>query len=216
MPLTEVHLHGSLARFGGPFSLDIVTPAEAVRALFQVDGFREAIAEGEFRVLAGSREVDEDGLRMTIGSAGRVDIHPVAAGGKSNGVGKVIIGAALMVVAIYAAPVAVAAAGGGTVAGTGMGATAFTVAGIGLEVTYANIAMFGASMILGGIAQALTPVPGVQDFGQFESADQRASFLFNGPVNTTEQGGPVPLIIGRAIVGSRVISAGMTAERIEA
>jgi predicted phage tail protein len=38
-----------------------------------------------------------------------------------------------------------------------------------------------------------------------------ASYLFNGPVNTTEQGNPVPVLYGRLIVGSQVVSASVCA-----
>ncbi len=38
------------------------------------------------------------------------------------------------------------------------------------------------------------------------------SYTFNGPINTTAQGNPVPLGYGRMIVGSAVISAGITAD----
>jgi len=209
MPKTPVHLHGSLVRFGGPFHLEIMTPIEAVRALCQIDGFREAILEGEFRVAVGGRDADLDRVRMTLGKADRIDIHPVAAGGKREGVGKAVLGAALMVAAFSLAGPAVPG-----VAASGLGAPAFEAASIGLTISYGHIALFGASTLLGGLIQALTPMPAIGDLTQFESADQRPSFLFNGPVNTTEQGGPVPWIFGRCWVGCRVVSAGLTAERI--
>ena len=231
----EIVLHGELARFGGPFLMEVETAAEAVRALFQVRGFRAAISEGEYRMVAGDRDLSEETLGFRLGRAARLDIFPVATGAKQGGVGKVIAGIVIAIAAVYTGGAAAAAAGaaagsgaaaGGAAAGgaaaasaaaagtataTWAGTTAFTIAGS--AITYGNIAMFGVSMVLGGISQMLSSSVGV-DTGGFESADQRASYLFNGPVNTTEQGGPVPLIFGRAIVGSKVISAGLTAERI--
>ncbi|MNL81044.1 Bacteriophage lambda tail assembly protein I [compost metagenome] len=45
-----------------------------------------------------------------------------------------------------------------------------------------------------------------------DGPENGASYNFNGPVNTTAQGNPVPLLYGRMIVGSSVISAGIYAE----
>lgn len=44
--------------------------------------------------------------------------------------------------------------------------------------------------------------------------DQKPSFIYNGPVNTAEQGLPVPLVYGTMRVGSVVVSAGIVAEEI--
>lgn len=45
-----------------------------------------------------------------------------------------------------------------------------------------------------------------------DSPDNSASYSFAGPVNTEAQGNPVPVVYGRMIVGSAVISAGIDAE----
>jgi len=41
-----------------------------------------------------------------------------------------------------------------------------------------------------------------------------SSYVFNGAVNTTAQGHPVPVGYGRMIVGSAVISAGIDVDEI--
>jgi len=41
------------------------------------------------------------------------------------------------------------------------------------------------------------------------------SYMFNGALNSNEQGGPVPLIYGQARVGSIVISSAITSEEME-
>jgi predicted phage tail protein len=67
----------------------------------------------------------------------------------------------------------------------------------------------GYGMIVGGVVQMLTPVPkGTKN----KSVDNEPSYVFNGAVNTQAQGNPVPLLYGRMIVGSAVISAGINAE----
>jgi len=62
---------------------------------------------------------------------------------------------------------------------------------------------FGASLVLGGLAQMLAKNP--------QKPNDSASYLFNGPVNTTEQGNAVPVLYGRLIIGSQVISASLSA-----
>ena len=70
----------------------------------------------------------------------------------------------------------------------------------------------GASLVLGGISQLLVPVPKVS--GPQERPENKPSYLFNGAVNTTEQGQPIPLLYGELIVGSAVVSAGLTDKEI--
>lgn len=68
----------------------------------------------------------------------------------------------------------------------------------------------GISMVAGGVMQMLSPQPtGLSTSGS--SVNNGASYNFNGPVNTTVQGNPVPLLYGKMIVGSAVISAGIYA-----
>ncbi|MFP2768022.1 hypothetical protein [Oceanisphaera sp. KMM 10153] len=101
---------------------------------------------------------------------------------------------------------AVAGAGGALDAFAGFTLTlvAFMVGGPGLAATVA-----GGQMV----TNMTTPVAAA-DYANRERPDQRPSFLFDGPVNTSTQGLPVPIICGRVKSGSVVISAGMTAEQI--
>ena len=41
--------------------------------------------------------------------------------------------------------------------------------------------------------------------------DNKPSYAFDGPLNTTAQGNPVPLAYGKILAGSQVISAGLEA-----
>jgi predicted phage tail protein len=65
-------------------------------------------------------------------------------------------------------------------------------------------------MIAGGVIQLLTPQPKASK--NKDRPDNAASYVFNGAVNTQAQGNPVPLLYGRMIVGSAVVSAGINAE----
>lgn len=60
----------------------------------------------------------------------------------------------------------------------------------------------GVGMVLGAIATMLMSPSDDKD-----EDDGRKSYYFNGAVNTTEQGNPVPLVFGRCRVGSAVISS---------
>jgi predicted phage tail protein len=67
----------------------------------------------------------------------------------------------------------------------------------------------GASVALGGVMQMLSPqTAGLAGTGP----DNGTSYYFNGPVNSSAQGEPVPLVYGRMRVGSKVISAGIYAQ----
>jgi predicted phage tail protein len=70
----------------------------------------------------------------------------------------------------------------------------------------------GIAMAIGGVVQMLTPLP--KSPNQEDRPDNKPSYIFNGAVNTTAQGYPVPVGYGRMIVGSAVISAGITTDEV--
>jgi predicted phage tail protein len=59
---------------------------------------------------------------------------------------------------------------------------------------------------LNGIAQAISPQPGLNDL---DESVQLESFSFSNVVNTSRQGLPVPIAYGRVFVGSAVISSNL-------
>jgi predicted phage tail protein len=65
---------------------------------------------------------------------------------------------------------------------------------------------------LGGVAQMLAPQPASNE--PSERPENQPSYTFNGAVNTTAQGQPVPLGYGRLVVGSAVISAGIDVDQV--
>lgn len=204
--LKRVHLYGEMAeRFGPQFELEVGSLKDVVRALgAQLDGFRDYIVQGHFRVVAG-KSLD-NGIQLGIEQAefntGRRDFHivPVVKGAKRGGIGKIIAGVLLAVVAWWVAPALIPAGFMG-------GAGSLTIAGF----SPSTIAMFGVSLALAGSSQLLTPKQKKQ---VSTSPEEKPSFVFNGAVNTTEQGGCVPLIYGRTMVGSAVISAGLTTDDV--
>ncbi|MCO5090879.1 tail assembly protein [Bosea sp. (in: a-proteobacteria)] len=204
--LKRVHLYGEMAeRFGPEFMLDVGSLRDVARALgVQLDGFRQYIAEGLFRVVAGPSlndgiELGEDQIEFNVGNR---DIHivPVVKGAKRGGLGKVIAGVLLMAVAWWIAPALIPA---GFMGSTG----SLTILGFNAN----SVAMFGVAMALSGASQMLTPKQKKQ---QNTSPEEKPSFVFNSAVNTTEQGGCVPLIYGRVMVGSTVVSAGLSTDDV--
>lgn len=210
--MKTIHLHGSLKeQFGGPFRLDVRSPGEAITALTtQLPGLRHALAPMRVKVIRG-REVDNgwemDLDQLSFMGGKHYHIVPVIHGAGGGSAGKVIAGVALIAIAVVA-PYALGLGAYATGAAFSIGTS--LAAGTGLGFTFGSIALMGGALILSGVAMALSPAPKATSAAEREAPDERPSFVFNGPVNTAEQGGPVPLVYGRHIVGSHVISAGLS------
>lgn len=71
----------------------------------------------------------------------------------------------------------------------------------------------GVSMMISGAIELLTPKPNLDKMEQKENKN-KTSYFFDGPVNTTMQGVPVQLVYGRMLIGSHVISAGMSVDQL--
>lgn len=213
----DVYVHGALGRtFGRHFRLDVASPAEAVRALLTLrPGIRAGIRAGLWRVIVGTPHISNGigGDQLTM-SMGRQPLHLVPAtrprgGGDDASIGKIIVGVIIIGVAIAMSPFTF----GGSVAF----AAAMAEAGA-LGITYGAVAMVGVSMVLAGVAGLLAPRVeprgGPVDATERARPEDRPSFLFNGVTNNTQQGGPVPIVCGRHLVGSVVVSAGIATEDI--
>jgi predicted phage tail protein len=206
--LREVRLYGPLrARFGRSHWLAVESPAEAVHALCMLlAGFREALLSHNgpgYRVLVGEGRATqartEDTLQLGAGSAAVIRLAPVLHGNKRGGALGIVAGIALLVAAPWL----------GSVIGGAMGSMSAGLA-VGSLVT-SGAAMLGKAMILGGVMQLLSP----QRKGSGSAAPRETSYTFNGPVNVTSPGGPVPLIFGRMIVGSIVVSSGISTDEYQ-
>lgn len=197
--MRRVILHGRLRkRFGPEFRLDVATCGEAIRGIgVQVKGFLEVLKEGSYEVVRGKRAT---GMRLAEGdinafNLGNADLHliPVTAGSKKNGGGlKMILGVALVGIAIFAS--------GGTLAAP--------LAGLSGSM-WGTVAMMGVGMALTGASQMMAKKETSKDETKKED-----SFAFSGPGNATEQGNAVPLIYGRVMTGSIPASLGVDVEDI--
>jgi len=76
--------------------------------------------------------------------------------------------------------------------------------------TWAISALASTGMMLAtmGIVEMMMP-------DDPDSIDEKKSTLFNGPVNTTKSGVPVPIAYGQTIVGGAVVNFGFTRSRIK-
>lgn len=189
--LREVRLYGHLGmRFGRVHRFDVASPAEAVAALrANFAGFEaHVLAHNEpgYRVLVGQRGLRREQLALPAGGGEPIRIVPVIAGAKRGGIGQIILGAVLIV-------------------------ASFVVFAVGGPVWLSKgLFQAGVASILGGVVQLLTPQPP----GPRERPENQPSYFFDGAVNTTAQGQPVPVLFGRLVVGSAVISSGINAEEI--
>lgn len=188
--MITVRLYGHLAKkFGRTHQFEVRTPREAVRALCaNFPGFRGHVLqhnEPGYHVRVGKEYRDEEGLEYPASE----EIKIVPAVGGASAVGRIILGAAL----IFFAPMAA----GWVFANTAM---------VGLATGIATFApQIGMALVLGGVSQLLFSPPQAQSV---ERPENKPSFAFDGPVNTMQQGNPVPICYGELIVGSQVISAG--------
>lgn len=233
--MREVKLYGALAKFVGQrqFVAEISSAGEAIRMLLaNFPGLERHMADQHYKVIVDNYESDLEELNYPASQT--IKIVPVL-GGAGGGTGKILAGVGLVAAAILLAPV------GGGFMGLGAGAfssttgTALVSAGatsFGMTAALATasvaIGSIGTALILGGVAQLLTPTPQIGDFGpasvggsgsrntstQATELDPQESYSFSGIQNTSRQGLPVPVVYGETIVGSVVISAGIDTDDI--
>lgn len=190
--LRTIRLYGRLgAEFGRVHRLAVASPAEAVRALMATKpGFEKFLMNAKdmglgFAVFIGKRNLGEQELHTPAGDD--IRIAPVILGAKSGWM-QIILGVVIIVVSMVI--------------------DYFTFGAFGEATGYQTYYM-GITMIIGGIIQLLMPAPkGVQSQ---DALNNLPSYVFNGSVNTTAQGYPVPLLYGKAYTGSAVLSAGIFA-----
>jgi predicted phage tail protein len=98
----------------------------------------------------------------------------------------------------------------GVFLGPGISALGITGLGILSAGVAAVVTALGVSLLLGGVAQLLFGPSNPAKAASGEKADHLPSYLFSGQTNTMRQGGPVPILYGKMIVGSQMASAALT------
>lgn len=186
---TTVKLHGWVGKkYGKTFKMSVHTPAQAISLLkANFKDFANDIIKfnGGYRVHVGKESVEIDRLKNISGNK-TIHIVPVVAG-SGKGVGQLISGIALMAVAYF---------------------VPFSAPWIGQALF-----SFGTSLVIGGVMQMITPTLKTNAFDS-ERPDNKPSYSFNGPVNTVGQGNPVSVLYGKLLIGSQVISAGLSTRQI--
>lgn len=200
--IRKIRLKGELGkRFGKVHKLAVKTPAEAIRALCVLKkGFKEFLLNSEkhgiaYRFLVQKQELSEKEPKefyLQHGKQTEFHLIPVIRGAKNSGLFSIIMGVALVGLAF----VNPAVLGLSTISS-------------GIFAGFATMPLLmGGAFILTGVSQLLTPTPKAQS--PQEKPENKPSYIFNGAVNTIQQGQPIPLLYGELIVGSAVVSAGLT------
>lgn len=190
-PLKTIRLYGVLgATFGRVHRLAVETRQEAIKALsVTLPGFEKFLLTSKARgltyaVFDGKRNLVHDELDFIV--ADEIRIAPVLIGSKQAGIFQTILGAVLLIASIWNPGALIPAK------------------------ALLTVGAMGASMMLGGVMQMLTPVQG--GISMRQSPDNKPSYAFGGPVNSIAQGNPVPILYGRRRIGGAIISAGIYAE----
>ena len=204
--LRKVKLYGELADFVGYKELDAVINSTADAIRFLVTNFPKLeahMADRYYKVLVDDYEIGEEDIHNPIGQSD-ISIVPVITG--SGGVGKTLLGVAMIGIAIAAPGAGFMAGGGLGFAGAGAMAGKFSMA--------AMKGNFGIALTLMGVSEMLFPIPKRQDFNDEE--DPRISFNFSGVQNTSRAGTSHPICYGEIVCGSVVISAGIDTNQVTA
>ena len=216
--LKVVKVYGALRKRLGQcrFEFDVTTPAQAIKALcvnfpgldkWLIDSEQDGVA---YRVAVSKEKATEENvapLLMPFSDREVFSITPVVAGA-GGGLGRTLLGVALIAVAI-ANPVV--GFGGGGAAGFGIVTGATATFGASLAAAAGTL---GIGLVLSGVAEMLSPQPSLDS--TLDEAVQLESFTFSNVVNTSRQGMPVPIAYGRLFVGSAVLSSGLDVDQVQA
>jgi len=204
--LRKIKLYGELATFVGHKEFEVKADTLGHAVSFLVNNFagiEEYMNPKFYQVKVGDYAIDETEIDHPIGQQ---DIHfvPVIQGAGGRGLGKVLLGAALIGLsfsgALFLDPMTLTS---GFKAG-------FAAAGLGAKAAFG----IGAGLLLSGVSDMLFPVPKMPEFSSEQ--DPRISFNFGGTQNTSRAGTPVPIVYGEIITGSVVISGAVDTQQVQA
>ena len=205
--LRKLKLYGELAEFIGHKEFEIQVDSLAKAVSFLVNNFPQIekyMNPQYYQVKVGNYAVDKEEIHHPIGQE---DIHivPVIAGAGRGGLGKILLGAALIAGAFF---VPVAAGNIGLAAGIKAGSLA--------KVGFLSKTMLlvGANLALTGVSEMLFPMPKPKEFKSEQ--DPQLSFSFSGTQNTSRAGTPVPIVYGEIVTGSVVISGAVDTQQVQA
>lgn len=216
---------------------DLRSPADAIKLLcINKPEFAKELAKahesgvGYTLVQAGDFLGYED-LSLPLGQNDLV-LTPVIAG-SGGSTGQILLGVGLIAAAIVFAPAGAGFLGAGLGIGASTSATFSLAAGAYIATTTSvltaslsvALGVIGTGLVLGGTAQLLSPQPtiptlnnqnrtapgentnatGPQGVSRATSGEQ--SYAFSGPANTVGVGATVPLVYGKLLIGSHLLSS---------
>jgi len=219
-----VKVYGALRKKLGQcrFEFEADTPAQALKALcVNFPGLEKWLMDSEqqgvgYRIAIGKEKLSDHNAALVVGPWSDREVFsitPVLVGAGGSGA-QIGIGVGLVALS-FLLP------GAGLFGATSLfGATAAT-AGTAGALTTLGVALsgMGAALVLGGIAQAISPAPvmsspAANPMERGREAAKFESFTFSGIVNTAKQGLPVPVCYGRCYIGSAVISSGLDVDQL--
>jgi len=218
-----VKVYGALRKRLGQcrFEFDVATPAQAIKALcVNFSGLEKWLIDSEqdgigYRVTIGKERITDDlsPLVMPWSEKEVFSITPVVAGA-GRGAGSILAGLGLVTLAILAPGAGFALSGFTTTGVAASGAVGVIAPGFALASGLAAAAgNLGIALILGGIAQSISPQP---EPSSLDESVQLESFTFSNVVNTSKQGLPVPIAYGRVFAGSAVLSSSLDVDQKQA
>ena len=208
MSLTKVTLHGNLGKeIGKDWKLEVESIPEAMHAINVMTDSKlfKTIIENDkqnvkYRVLVNGKSAISKSIEK-IEDAPQSELFI-----KRN------------MESLDIVPVLEGAGGGGEDSGKDgmmvMGGALTMGVGFGMESAFgATLIQLGLFAVITGLSNLLAEPPEFEDFREIDAVNKRESYLFNGPINTYNPGGPVPVGYGRLLVGSATI--GFSQENID-
>lgn len=203
-PVTTIKLSGRLGReFGRVHRLRVYSPADAVKAMDantkgRFSRYLAQHSEPGYHVVVGKHDIGPEEFRA-FHSSKVIRFIPVVAGANFNSPWVQVMVGALIIYLTWGAGTSYVAGWLTTAGVSAAGAAAFSTALMGI----------GMSLAFGGVSRLLAGDPKINEPS---GANNKPSYLFDGPVNTNAQGYPVPLFYGELLVGSAVVSASLLVE----
>ena len=226
-----VRLLGDLGeRYGAEHTyFDLRTPADAIKLLcLNSPALQQELIEAHehgvgYRLIQAGTDLDYADLQLPIGSNDLI-LTPVIAG-SGGSTSKILAGVGLVALAIVVGPAAGGFLGLGAGLGGATGAGAAISMGLVGGAAATAIGAIGASLILGGVAEMISPQPTIPKFGGASrlgsgeasstdgpqsvtrGTDGRQSYAYTGAANTVGVGATIPVAYGEVLIGSHLLSA---------
>ena len=211
-----VRLLGDLGeRYGAEHTyFDLRTPADAIKLLcLNSPALQQELIEAHehgvgYRLIQAGTDLDYADLQLPIGSNDLI-LTPVIAGSIGGGTGKILAGVGLVALAIV----------------NPFGAAAIGTFGITAPILVNTaVGVIGASLVLGGVSQMISPQPTIPTLGSnrlgsgeasstdgpqsiTRGTDGRQSYAYTGAANTVGVGATIPVAYGEVLIGSHLLSA---------